>query len=303
MSVLVVGSVAIDTIRTPDGEEHRNVLGGSCTYFSYAASFLTDVQVVGVVGRDFDESYIHLLRKRRIDLDGLEIKPDGETFRWAGTYSADMNERTTDDLQFGVLGSFDPQLPEAYRDTPYVFLACAQPELQLKVIDQMRGKPLFVCDTIEFYIENHRDALTEVLRRVDGIIVNDGEARMLTGEANLGRAAQALLDMGPRFVVLKKGEHGGLLMTGEELYPLPAYPLLDVVDPTGAGDSFAGGFMGMLAKVGKSDTAALRQAAVYGTVLASFACEGISLNRFVHLTDEEVGERADAFLRMLAVPK
>ncbi len=302
MPLLVVGSVAIDTIRTPDGKEHADVLGGSCTYFSYAASFLTKVQVVGVVGEDFESKHIDLLKSRDIDLAGLEIRKGGQTFRWAGTYSEDMNERTTDDLQFGVLGEFDPDLPEKYRDTKFVFLACAQPQLQLKVIEQMRGKPFVVLDTIEHYIQNEREALAEVFSRCDGVIINDAEAKMLTGETNLVRAAGKLLEMGPRFAVLKKGEHGGLLAAGEAIYPFPAFPLAAVADPTGAGDSFAGGFMGHLAKVGQTDTDAFRQAVVYGTVMASYACEGISLNRLAELSDEQIRERVRRFLELLRIP-
>ncbi len=303
MSVLVVGSIAIDTIRTPDGKEYRDVLGGSCTYFSCAASFFDSVRVVGVVGGDFEQKHVDLLKARDIDLAGLEIKQDGETFRWAGTYSEDMNERTTDDLQFGVLGEFDPKLPDSYRDTDYVFLACAQPELQLGVMDQMRGEPLVVCDTIEFYIQNARQALDRVFARADGIIINDGEARMLTGKSSLVHAAKSLLAMGPRFVVLKKGEHGGLLALKDDpvIYPFPAFPLEDVVDPTGAGDSFAGGFMGYLARSGGADTATLRRAVLHGTATASFACQGISLTRLAQINAGEVEKRAAEFARMLCV--
>ena len=302
MSLLVVGSIAIDTIRTPDGKEHAEVLGGSCTYFSYCASFFTTVQLVSVVGEDFGAQHIDLLKSRSIDLSGLVIKEGGATFRWAGTYAEDMNDRTTDDLQFGVLAEFDPELPEAYRSAPCVFLACAQPELQLKVMDQMAGDPLVVCDTIEFYIENNRDALGEVFRRSEGVIINDAEVRMLTGKSNLVKASDDLLAAGPKFAVIKKGEHGGLLATQEGLFPFPAYPLREVADPTGAGDSFAGGFMGHLSRTGNASVDSLRQAVVYGTVMASFTCGGISLSRLSSLTSEEVLARAEHFSAMLRTP-
>lgn len=302
MPLLVVGSVAIDTIRTPDGKEHKDVLGGSCTYFSHCASFFTKVRVVAVVGEDFDSRHVRMLKNRGVDLEGLEVKRGGKTFRWAGTYAEDMNTRTTDDLQFGVLGEFDPVLPESYRDTEFVFLACAQPELQLKVMGQMRGKPLVVCDTIEFYIQNNRAALEEVFRKSDGVILNDGEARMLTGEKNLIRAADKLLKLGPKFAVLKKGEHGALLAAAGEIYAYPAFPLRDVADPTGAGDSFAGGFMGYLAQSGKANLSELRNACVYGTAAASFTCEGISLNRLEKLLEHDLQSRAESFRQMLRVP-
>lgn len=302
MTLLVVGSVAIDTIRTPDGKEHKDVLGGSCTYFSYAASFLTDVRVVAVVGEDFGQQHIDLLKSRGIDLDGLEIKPGGATFRWAGTYADNMNDRTTDDLQFGVLADFDPKLPDEYCDSPYLFLACAQPELQASVMDQMRGKPFVVSDTIEFYIENNRPALEKVFERSDGVIVNDAEAKFMFGDANAVRCAGKLLEMGPEFAVVKKGEHGGVLATRDGIFPFPAFPLTEVKDPTGAGDSFAAGFMGFLAKHDNVDTAHLRQAVVYGTTMASFACEGISLDRLARLTEAQVDERAKKFTDLLAIP-
>ncbi len=241
------------------------------------------MQVVGVVGEDFPAAHVELLSRRGIDLTGLETKPGGKTFRWAGTYAADMNNRTTDDLQFGVLGEFNPVLPAAYRRTGTVFLACAQPQLQLKVMDQMQGAPLVVSDTIEFYIQNELDALKEVLRRSAGVIINDSEVKLLTGESNLIRAADRLLALGPRFAVIKKGEHGGLLAAEGGIYPFPAYPLAEVADPTGAGDSFAGGFMGHLARSGRADLATLRQGVVYGTTLASFTCQGVSLSRLASL--------------------
>ncbi len=302
MSLLVVGSIALDTIRTPEDKEYKDVLGGSCSYFSYAASYLTDVRLVGVVGSDFPQKYITLLEGRRIDTKGLEVVHGGQTFRWAGTYAEDMNDRTTDDLQFGVLGEFDPKLPESYRETEYVFLACAQPQLQMKVLDQMAKKPFVVFDTIEFYIETEREALLEVFKRCDGVIVNDSEVKLLTGERNLVHGGERLLGMGPRFAVVKKGEHGGLLFTQDGIWPFPAYPLKTVLDPTGAGDSFAAGFMGYLAANGKTNTDNLRQAVVHGAAIASFACEGVSLDRLRQLEDAELTERVLELVHMMRVP-
>jgi len=303
MSLLVVGSIALDTIRTPDGKEYPDVLGGSCTYFAYAASFFDSIRLVSIVGDDFSQDHVNLLKSRKIDIDGLEIRQGGKTFRWAGTYAENMNDRTTDDLQFGVLGEFNPQLPQSYRDSDVVFLACAQPALQLQVMDQMEKKPLVVFDTIEFYIENDREMLGKVFERADGVIINDSEVKMLTGDSNLVRSAKTILDMGPRFAVLKKGEHGGILATREGLFPFPAYPLAEVADPTGAGDTFAAGFMGYLAKTGKSDINTLRRATVYGTVMASYTCEGISLNRLSKVTDEDIEKRAADFAEMLRIPE
>lgn len=303
MPLLVVGSVAIDTIRTPDGKEYADVLGGSCTYFSYAASFFTAVQVVGIVGDDFEQKHIDLLKSRQIDLAGLEIKPGGKTFRWAGTYSENMNDRTTDDLQFGVLGEFDPVLPASYRESKYVFLACAQPQLQLKVMDQAAEGAFIVSDTIECYIENDREALLKVLKRSDGVIINDAEVKLLLGESNMVAAAPKLLALGPKFAVIKKGEHGGLLATADEVYPFPAYPLAKVADPTGAGDSFAGGFMGYLAQSEMTDTETLRRAIARGTATASYTCEGVSLDCLAGLSETDPETRAAKFSELLSIPE
>ncbi len=301
MAVLVVGSIALDTIRTADGREYKEVLGGSAVYFSWAASFLSPVRMVAVVGEDFPRRHIRLLARRKIDLTGLEIKRGGRTFRWTGTYSADMNSRTTDDLQFGVLADFAPKLPPTYGQGDIVFLACAHPDLQMSVLGQMAGQPFAVADTIEFYIKHHRPALEKVFKRCDGVILNDSEARLIAGETNLARAGLCLIKKGPRFAVIKKGEHGCLLATAEGVFPFPAYPLARVVDPTGAGDTFAGGFMGFLAKSRRRDLSALRRAVVYGTALASFACEGISLSRLCRLTDKEVRERTAHLVRLVKV--
>ncbi len=298
MSVLVVGSIALDTLRMPDGKVYKDVPGGSCTYFIHSAHFFSPVRVVGVVGEDFPKKYVKGFEKCKADLAGLQIQP-GKTFQWHGTYMQNMNERVTDALHFGVLGAFDPVLPKKYLDTKCVFLACSQPELQLKVLDQMQGGPLAVCDTIEVYIKNSRPALDKLIRRCQGMIVNDAEARLISGEDNLVAAAQALVKkyrLG--FLALKKGEHGVLLATKEGVFPVPAYPLAKVVDPTGAGDCFAGGFMGTLAKLGKTDIKSLKAAAVNATAVASHCCQGLALAGLTKLTAAQVRARAAAFVKM-----
>lgn len=298
MSVLVVGSVALDTLRMPNGKEYKNVLGGSCSYFIYSASYFAPVQVVGVVGDDFPKKHIEAFKKCKVDLTGLQMQ-SGKTFQWHGTYMADMNNRVTDSTEFGVLGTFDPVLPEAYRRTKHVFLACSQPGLQMKVLDQMEGQPFAVCDTIELYIKDDRKALDKLIRRCQGMIINDFEARLISGTENLVAAAQEIYrkyKLG--FLVLKKGEHGGLLVNKDGTTPFPAFPLAKIADPTGAGDCFAGGFMGTLAKLGRADTKSLRTAVVNGTVVASYACEGVANTALVKTTAAQVRARASAFVKM-----
>jgi len=301
MSLLVTGSIALDTIRMPDGNIYKDVLGGSCTFFSYAASFFSKVQVVSVVGKDFRDEDVKMLESRGIDLQGLK-KVDGATFRWFGTYMENMNDRRTDDLQFGVLGQFDPVLPDSYKDAEYVFLACAQPELQLKVLSQLRKKAFTVVDTIEVYIKNSRDVLDEIFKQVTGVIINESEATLLTGSSNLVANAVKLLDYGPSFVVVKKGEHGGILATRDGVFPFPGFPLLKIIDPTGAGDSFAGGFMGCVTKSRRTDLAGLRRATVFGSVMGSYACEGVGLDSFRKLTAKDVMERSKKFIELLRIP-
>lgn len=302
MPVLVVGSIALDTIRTPDKKEYKNVPGGSCTYFSLCASFLTPVRVVSVVGGDFPKKYISMMEKHDIDLAGLEIRKGEKTFQWHGTYMANMNDRVTDKLEFGVLGGFNPVLPESYRSIQHVFLACSQPKLQLRVIDQMRGSPLVVSDTIAVYIKNDRKDLDKLIKRSNGLIVNDEEARMLCGDDNLIRCAKEILRRGPQFAIIKKGEHGCILADRDGMYPYPAHPLAKVADPTGAGDSFAGGFMGYLAKTRKADSKTLRRAIAYATAAGSYTCEGVALTRLAKLTAADIKERADAFMKMIRIP-
>lgn len=298
MSVLVVGSIALDTLRMPGGKEYRNVPGGSCSYFIHSAHFFAPVRVVGVVGEDFPEKYVKGFMKCRADLTGLQRVP-GKTFQWHGTYMKDMNNRVTDALHFGVLGEFNPVLPKKYLDSKYVFLACSQPELQMRVLDQVQGSPLAVCDTIECFIQDSRPALDKLIRRCQGMIINDAEARLIAGDDNLVAAAAGMVKkyrLG--FLVLKKGEHGGLLATKEGICPFPAFPLAKVVDPTGAGDCFAGGFMGVLAKQGKTDAKSLRAAIVGATAVASHCCQGLALAGLEKLTAAAVRARMNEFVKM-----
>jgi len=297
--LICVGSMAFDSVTTPEGEAEE-VLGGSAVYFGLAASIFGPVGLVGVVGEDFAEADLEMLRGRGIDTAGVERVP-GRTFRWAGRYVDDMNVRETTNLELNVLGEFDPTLPEAYRDCDYCFLANSSPVIQQSVIAQLRRPKLVLADTMNHYIAEARDDVVAMLRRVDGVIINDEEAMMLAGRRNLVAAARAVARLGPRIVVVKKGAHGSLLAVGDAIYPLPAFPLEEVHDPTGAGDCFAGGFMGYLARAGDSSDATLRRAAVYGTLVASFDCEAFSVDRLRDLSREEVEARGRLFSEMLRV--
>jgi len=294
--LLVVGSVALDSVVTPFGRV-TEALGGSATFFSYAASFFTRVRLVGVVGRDFPGEHLELLERRGVDLAGLQVTA-GETFRWAGEYGYDLSEARTLDTRLGVFAHFRPALPEHFRATPFLFLANIDPELQLEVLRQAGRPKLVALDTMNFWIKGKREALRRVLAEVDAVVVNDAEARMLTEEANLIKAARTIVDYGPRTVVVKRGEHGALMATEGRFFFAPAYPLESVFDPTGAGDTFAGGFMGVLARVGAVTEATLRRAIVYGSVLASFTVEDFSLNRLRRLDEEEIETRYRAFQEM-----
>ncbi len=297
-SLLVVGSIALDTVKMPSGKVYKDIPGGSCTYFIHSASFFNPVRVVGVVGKDFPEKYVNGFKKCKANLDGLQIT-DGQTFRWHGTYHKDMNNRDTDALHFGVLGTFDPILPQSYRDSEFIFLACSQPELQMKVLDQVKGKPLAVCDTIEIYIKESRPALDKLIRRCQGMIVNDAEARLISGEDNLVKAATAIhKKYRLQFLVLKKGEHGGMAVTKDGVVPFPAYPLEKIADPTGAGDCFAGGFMATLAKAKKADAKTLRAAVANATAVASCCCEGVGLAALAKADAAQIRARAKAFITM-----
>jgi sugar/nucleoside kinase (ribokinase family) len=289
-SVLVVGSVALDTVKTPFGEANE-ALGGSASFFAVAARHFVPVSLVAVVGEDFPAEHVGFFRERNIDVEGLVTAP-GRTFRWSGEYGYDLNTRRTLETQLNVFAGFDPRLSERHRATQYVFLANIHPALQHRVLEQVRDPRLVVMDTMNFWIEGEREALLETIRRVDVLLLNDEETRMLSGEPNLIKAARSVLDLGPSFLVVKKGEHGALLMSRTFAFAAPAYPIEFVFDPTGAGDSFAGGFLGYLASCGEHGAEAeIRRAAIYGTVLASFAVESFSLSRLAAATREEIESR------------
>lgn len=275
MSLLVTGTLAYDSVETAY-DQRADLLGGSAVHFGMAATNFVDVTLVAVVGRDFADGDVEFLRSRGMDTSGVETL-DGRTFRWSGRYEADWNTRHTLDTQLNVLAEFDPKVPASARGSRYVFLANASPEAQLKALRQCPERRFAVADTMNFWIESARDALGELLREVDGLVLNDEEARLLTGESNLIRAAHKVRDLGPRYVLLKKGEHGAFLIGEDVQYALPAYPVTEVVDPTGAGDSFAGGFMGYLAAADSIQPRTLRRAMVYGTATASYCVEGFGV--------------------------
>jgi sugar/nucleoside kinase (ribokinase family) len=292
--LLVVGSVALDSVETPFGKVDE-VLGGSATYFSYSASFFTQVRLVAVVGEDFPEVHVRLLKDKTVDVAGLQTTK-GRTFRWQGRYGFDLNDAKTLDTQLNVLAEFRPCLDDRSRQAPFLFLANIDPELQLDVLGQMAARPRLVAlDTMNFWINGKREALRRVLAEVDVVTVNDAEARQLAGEANLVRAARAIGAMGPKVVVVKRGEYGALMMADGAFFSVPAYPLESVFDPTGAGDTFAGGFMGYLAAQDRTDQATMRRAVVYGSVMASFTVEDFSLERLKRLRPAELAERYAAF--------
>ncbi len=296
MSVLVVGSIALDTVKTPFGEA-KDAVGGSGVYFAAGASFFTPVNVVGVVGQDFPLHSLDFLKTRKVDLRGLSVEK-GKTFRWSGVYGFDLNTRETLDTQLNVFATFKPSIPDAYRRTEYVFLANIDPELQRDVLRQVERPRLVVCDTMNFWIEGKRDALLKTLQQVDILILNDAETRQLAEEADLIKAARRVLTMGPKTVVVKKGEHGALLISPDDFFAAPAFPTESVFDPTGAGDSFAGGFVGHLARSGDLSHAAMRQAVIYGSVIASFNVERFSMERLKDLTHEEIQARFREFKKI-----
>ena len=298
MSLLVVGSVAYDGVETPHGKVER-MLGGSSTYISLAAGYFTSVNLVGVVGDDFAAEDEAVLADHGVDLGGLDKVP-GKTFYWSGVYSKDMNERTTLTTELNVFADFDPKIPETYRSTPYAFLGNIHPTLQAQVRDQMRSPRFVGGDTMNFWIEGTPDELAQAIRKWDFILINDGEARQLSGEYNLGKAAQRIHEMGPHTVVIKRGEYGAILFRPEGHFIAPGFLSETVFDPTGAGDSFAGGFMGYLAEVGISDIgqashAHLRRAMIYGSVMGSFCCEQFGVGRLRTLTREEIEARFREF--------
>lgn len=296
MSLVVVGSVALDTVETPQGRAD-DVLGGAALYFSLAASFFTPVRMVGVVGEDFPPGTLDTLRARGIDLAGVTEAP-GRTFRWTGRYHEDVNIRDTLHLDLGVFASFRPTLPESYRDSQFVFLANIDPVLQASVLDQLRAPQVVGCDTMNHWIAESRPALTSLLARVGILVINDEEARLLSGERNVVRAAAKILSMGPTAVLIKRGEYGVIQFAGDSVFAVPAFPLEEVTDPTGAGDCFAGGFMGELARAGELTPKTLRRAIVYGSVMGSFVVEDFGPRRLLQLTAEDVERRYRQFVSL-----
>jgi sugar/nucleoside kinase (ribokinase family) len=301
MSVLVVGSIALDDVKTPK-EARTNLLGGSASYAAVSASFFSPVQLVGIVGHDFPQEHVDLFEKRQIDLAGLQ-RAEGPNFRWSGEYMDNMNNRETLSIALNVFEDFTPDLPDSYKQADYVLLGNIAPSLQLHVLNQLESASLTIADTMDLWIDIARAELDELVKKVDVLILNDGEAAEYTGESNAVVAGKKILAMGPKYVVVKKGEHGALLFGEDEFFTCGAFPLEEVVDPTGAGDTFAGGFTGYLASLGKSEPSVndLRKAVMWGTVMASFNVEHFSADGISHLDKSRIDERAELFRRMCAV--
>ena len=297
-TVLVVGSVALDSVETPFGRI-EDAVGGSGVFFSASASHFTTVQLVGIVGHDYPVQKLEPLRRRGVSLDGLE-RAEGESFRWRGRYRHDLNAAETLETRLGVFSNFRPKIPEQFREAPFVFLANIDPRLQLDVLNQMHDAKLVACDTMNFWIESRRNELLELLGRVDILLVNDGEARQLTEQYNLVKAARWVLERGPKYVVIKKGEHGAYMFSAKSVFFTPAYPLESVFDPTGAGDAFAGGFIGYLASTGRNDEQAMRRAVVYGSTMGSFAVERFSIDRLLEITRPDIASRLEEFRALVA---
>jgi cytidine kinase len=300
MTLVVVGSVALDSVETPAHGKRDDVLGGSAVFFSYTASFFTPVQLAGVIGEDWPPQHLQMLQGRSIDTSGLQVIPGGKTFRWSGRYLTNMNDRETLSLDLNVMSQFDPVLPEHYRKCKFLFLANGATEIQLRAIDQCPAAELIVADTMDHWILTDRPNVLKMLKRIDGLVLNDSEAKLLTGDENLVRAGRAVLKMGPRFVVVKKGEHGAMFFSAKETCVLPAFPTSQVVDPTGAGDCFAGGMMGYLAAQGNVEPKTLKQALAYGTVVASYCVEDFSLDRLKQIDRAAIDGRLAEYRRMLS---
>jgi sugar/nucleoside kinase (ribokinase family) len=302
MSLLVVGTVGIDTVETPVARRD-NVLGGSASFFAFAASYFTRVSLVSVVGTDFPAEYKALLASRNIDLAGLVVA-EGKTFAWHGKYHENMSDRDTLDVHLNTFEKFNPVVPERDRNSDFVFLANGSPSVQFKILKQMKKWPKFVAaDTMNLWIETTRDELDELLRHLDALLINDSEARLYTGERELLRAGKALITKGPGIIIIKKGEHGALVVTKSGNFYMPAYPLEEVADPTGAGDSFAGALMGYLDAQGSASRDNLRRALAYGTVVASFTCQGFSFDALKKTTREDIEARYKELLEMTQIPK
>ncbi|MCP4229415.1 MAG: sugar kinase [bacterium] len=291
MSILAIGSMALDSLKCPGGEA-EDVVGGSVTYFSLAAGLFAPVSVVAVVGEDFPADVFDVLHSRNVDTSGISVKP-GKTFRWKGRYGDDLNVAVTENTDLGVFADFEPEVPEKDRSKQFLFLGNIDPVLQSGVIDQVDNPRFIALDTMNFWIDGKPDELAEAIAKIDCLIVNDAEARMLTGEDNLVKAARAITDMGPEYALVKKGEHGALLMGRDFYFVLPGFPLEYVADPTGAGDSFAGGFVGYLAKSGDVSPSNLCRAVAYGTTVASFVVEGVSIDRLTEITMDDIEGRLE----------
>lgn len=299
MSLVVTGSIGIDSVETPNGKA-ENVLGGSGIYFSLAASLYTNVRLVGVVGEDFDHSLLEVFQGKTIDTAGIEQRKGSKTFRWQGRYQGTMNDAETVGVELNVLAEHGAPIPDAYRDSQYVFLANTHPDLQRSVAEQFGGAKLIVCDTMNLWIENERDSLLKTLKAVHGVVLNEGEARLLTGLDNLVAAGRAILKLGPRIVVIKKGEHGSILFTGDDLFVLPAFPTENTVDPTGCGDTYAGAMMGYLAKHDSQVPALLRAGLARGCVAAATVIESFSVHALAALTPDDVEARVQQLREMLS---
>ncbi len=297
MSLLVTGSIAIDTVKTPYGVS-ENCIGGSAVYFCMAASFFSPVRLVGAIGPDCPFDLAQVFAGRSVDLAGLEIRKNSKTFRWAGTYHEDINKRTTDKLELNVLAEKPPKVPKVYKDSKFVFLANTAPALQLQLLEQIDNPSFVAADTMDCWIQGHLDDLKRLLKKIDCLIINEDEAKMLADEHNLIKAADAILDMGPSVAVVKKGESGSILCSVDERFVLPAFPAAEVKDPTGAGDSFAGAFMGYLAQVGRTDFESLKQALAYGTVVASFTIADFSLAGLTSINKTDIDGRLETLRKL-----
>jgi sugar/nucleoside kinase (ribokinase family) len=299
MSLLVVGSIAIDNVVTPQARRD-NLLGGSATHFSYAASFFTQVHLASVVGGDWPAEHTEFLRQRGIDVSGIQVVPTGKSFRWTGKYAANMNDRETLDIELDVFGNYEPKLSDSYRRSDYVFLGNAAPATQLKALEQVPGCRLAVADSMELWIQTTHTDLMKLFKRIDGLVINDSEAKMLADTDNLVLAGHKVREMGPKFVVIKKGEHGAMFFSEHETYVMPAFPTEKVIDPTGAGDSFAGGMMGYLAQHDDFEPKALKTAMAYGILVASFNVEGFGLERMQQITRNDIDQRMSEYRKMLS---
>lgn len=299
MSLLVVGSLGLDTIETPFGTAEA-VLGGSASYFSLAASIFTDVNVVAVVGKDFPEKHLSLFKSKGIDIDGIQVA-DGDTFMWHGKYGYDLGDPDTIATHLNVFENFKPDIPDKYRESEYIFLANIDPELQSLVLEQVKNPRIVACDTMNFWIENKKQALLDVLKKVDMLIINDSEARELGQDPAIAKAARNILDLGPKILIVKRGEYGALKFSEKGIFWAPSYPLENVIDPTGAGDTFAGGVMGYLSNIDNLTSSELKRSVINGCVVASFTVEDFSVNRISNLLEKDLNTRHTAFLGLSTI--